>query len=155
MVLNLNSGGGNRCFSSQERLNWLWDNPSLRFHKCQGSFPGLEQPRSEVDSLLSFWAEVEIEWSSTSSPPIFPHGVHKYKYISTGLSNKVHIICVIQINPTLYTDITRNYWVDRYLKSLLNGVLFIPSVATERHRSFDILRPCIVTHSYNKTNEMH
>ena len=59
MVLSSNSGVGNRFFTSPKRLNWPWDTPNwpwdtpnLSFHKCQSSFPGLQQPRIEVDSLL-------------------------------------------------------------------------------------------------------
>jgi hypothetical protein len=68
MALISNSGRSNRFFISPKRLNWLLDTLNFSLRQCQGPFPGLQQPRSEADSLLSFCADIKNEWSYTSSP---------------------------------------------------------------------------------------
>ena len=61
------------CFpKGSERL---WSPSSLLFNGYRGSLLGMKRPGREVNHAPPSIAEVNIEWSFTSTPPVYFHGV--------------------------------------------------------------------------------
>jgi hypothetical protein len=67
----------NRFSLLQNRSNRLWGPYSLLFNEYQVPFPGIKQPRREVDSSPLYCTEIKNDWSYTSVLPICLRGVDK------------------------------------------------------------------------------
>jgi len=55
--------------------------PSLLFHECRGSFPGVKRPEHEVNYLHQFSAGVKKAWSHASTPHVCLRGVYRENFI--------------------------------------------------------------------------
>jgi len=62
-------------YSPEKCPDWFWNQPSLLFSGYLGSFPGVKRSRHEVHQSPPLSAEVKNEWSCTSAPPIYLHGM--------------------------------------------------------------------------------
>jgi len=72
-----------RFFSSPKRPDRLWGQPNLLFKQIQVSPPRPGYKAAEMQSLpLTPKAKVKNEWSNTSTPPLWLHGVDKFTFSS-------------------------------------------------------------------------
>jgi hypothetical protein len=78
MVQGLNPGRGKRFFSKISRLALA--STKFLFYGNHGSFPGVKQPRCEVNNSPSSSAEVKNEGSCTSASPIYLHGMDRENF---------------------------------------------------------------------------
>lgn len=78
-----------------KRPDHLWGPPSIVFSGYRGSVLGERQTWYEAKQLPASTARVRNEWSYTSTPPIFPHGIDRtspvlYSYKIIVRNCKVH-----------------------------------------------------------------
>ena len=72
-----NSGTGNIYFSSPKYPDRLWGPSGFLFNGRRGSFPVIWRPACDAEHSLPSSADVKNEWSYTSTPPIYLHGVDR------------------------------------------------------------------------------
>ena len=60
---------------SPKRPHQIWDQPSFLFDGYLGSYPGVKWQKRGVNQSSPSSAEVGIEWSYASAPPICFRGV--------------------------------------------------------------------------------
>jgi hypothetical protein len=73
--LNLNPGRGKKFSLLQERLDWLWEPPSLLCNGYRRSFSKVKRPGREVEYSPPSRTQIRTEWSYTYTPPICLHGL--------------------------------------------------------------------------------
>ena len=70
-----NLGPGTRFSLLQTRLDRIWGPPNLHFNGYQGYPSGINRQERDVYHSPPSSAEVESEWSYTSTPNLCLHGV--------------------------------------------------------------------------------
>jgi len=81
---------GKKCFSSPKRSNQFWGSPKLQWPPGRFS-PGVKRPGLEVDNVYPSGVEVQDEWSYTSTPSIYLHGVVRNSFIFH-VYHKTHVM---------------------------------------------------------------
>jgi hypothetical protein len=77
-------------------LDRLWGPPSLRFNGYRGSFPEVGRSKRGVNRPLASTAQLQNEWSYTSTPSICLHGLDKEKFTFS-----------LKLNTTIICDLLR------------------------------------------------
>ena len=78
MVRGSNPGKEKGFFLNPERPDRLWGTPTFLLNGSRGSFPGLKRTGRDVDNSSPSSAEVKNEWSYTSTPPLYLHGLDRF-----------------------------------------------------------------------------
>jgi len=79
-----NPGFGNVFFYAPKCPDRFWVQPNLLFSGHRRHFPGVKQPKREVERSPSD-AEVKNGWSYASAPPMSLHGVCSDRFTCTFL----------------------------------------------------------------------
>jgi hypothetical protein len=91
-----NRGRVKKLFSSSNRPDRFWHITSLLFNGSRGPFSGAKRPALDVDHSPSSNAEVKSEYSYTSTPPIYIHGVDRDRFYFIPPSSQVSV-CIPQL----------------------------------------------------------
>jgi hypothetical protein len=124
-------------FLFSKMSDWLWGPPTLLFSGYQRSFLGLELQGYGIDHSPPSGTQVKNEWSYTSTPSIYFHGVGRDKFPFYCLTKYSHqIVCLIQI---LYQHNCGN------TACLRHGQFSVNKQQKQTARKWMCIRPQIIT----------